>query len=365
MRVPLNDLSRGIVNINLPLQACIARVVKKGWFLMGAELKSFEAAFAEYLGVEDFVGLANGTDALEIALRCANVGGSDKVIVAPNAGMYGSISVLNCGAEPVFADVDPVTLCISPACVESLMTKGEYKAVIVTHLYGQMADVENICKIAHKNGMVVIEDCAQSHGARRQGGMAGTIGDITTFSFYPTKNLGALGDGGGLTSRNPATIGKARALRQYGWKARKYHVDMPNGQNSRLDEIQAACLVVKLPDLDQKNAKRRSIWLRYQQALNGRLPLIGRYDESFVAHLCVIRSNERDGLQSRLNKLGIDTDIHYPVLDYHQAVFGSRFSDIFLPAAEAACQEILTLPCFPEMTEAEVEYVAEALISPL
>jgi aminotransferase EvaB len=362
MKVPLNDLSREIADISSQLQERIARVMNRGWFLMGSELTDFEHAFAKYLGCTYFVGLANGTDALEIALRCMGVGSEDKVIVAPNAAMYGTLGVLNCGAEPVFSDVDPVTLCMSPESFASLAAKGDYKAVIVTHLYGQMAEIESICKIAHDHGIKVIEDCAQAHGARRHGRMAGTVGDIATFSFYPTKNLGALGDGGGLVSNDPEVLEKARSLRQYGWKTKKYFVDTPYGRNSRLDEIQAACLSVKLAKLDMRNARRRVIWSRYKVALNGQLPLVGSNDESFIAHLCVIRSIDRDNLRARLSESGVATDVHYPVPDYRQTIFGSRFAEIHRPVAEAACREVLTVPCFPEMTDAEVDYVADALI---
>lgn len=362
MKVPLNDLSREIAIISSDLQEKILEVMNRGWFLMGTELSGFENAFAKYLGCKYFVGLANGTDALEIALRCMDVGNKDKVILASNAAMYGTLGVLNCGAEPIFADIDPTTLCMSPASFASIVADGDYKAVIVTHLYGQMADIESICKIAHENGIKVIEDCAQAHGARRSGRMAGTVGDVSTFSFYPTKNLGALGDGGGLASNDPVVFEKACSLRQYGWRSKKYFVETPNGRNSRLDEIQAACLMVKLSKLDIRNARRRAIWSVYKEALKGRLSLIGNNDESFVAHLCVIRSQERELLQSRLKERGVVTEIHYPLPDYRQAIFGDRFKNIHLPITEAACQEVLTLPCFPEMTDEEVEYVADTLI---
>jgi len=361
MEVPLNDLSREIIGIIDILQVRVSEVMKRGWFLMGQELAGFESAFAKYLGSEYFAGVANGTDALEIALRSIGVDINDKVIVAPNAAMYGTLGVLSCGAEPVFADIDPVTLCMSPEYFNSLAESGEYKAVIVTHLYGQMADVESISRIAHYHGIKVIEDCAQSHGASRHGHKAGTIGDVATFSFYPTKNLGALGDGGGLACSDPGIYEKARALRQYGWSKQKYIVDIPHGKNSRLDEIQAACLMIKLQQLDHRNARRRDIWSSYNNALHDQISMVGSNDESFIAHLCVLRSNDRDNLKARLAASGVSTDIHYPLPDYRQKIFGDRFSKVCLPVTDKACQEVLTLPCFPEMTNEEVEYVSDML----
>lgn len=363
MKVPLNDLSREVTEIGSSIHEGIARVMKRGWFLMGEELDNFESKFANYLGVNHFVGLANGTDALEIALRCLDVGNGDKVIVAPNAAMYGTIGVLNCGAEPVFSDVDQVTLGISPESFESLISKGTYKAIIITHLYGQMANIETIYSIAHHHGIAVIEDCAQSHGARRLGRMAGSIGDIATFSFYPTKNLGAMGDGGGLACNSDYFYEMALAYRQYGWKNKKYHVDIPYGRNSRLDEIQAACLLAKLEKLDERNKRRREIWRYYKKELCNKITIIGSNDESFVAHLCVVLSQDRSFLQNELKKKGITTEIHYPVLDYRQKIFGSRYLEVYCPVAEATSERVLTLPCFPEMTDAEVEYVAKELVS--
>ncbi len=361
MKIPLNDLSREIEIVGPMIQEKIARVMERGWFLIGQELSSFESEFAKYLGINYFVGLANGTDALEIALRCCDVGLGDRVIVAPNAAMYGTLGVLRCGAKPIFADVDE-TLCMSSKRFEELANRGTYKAVIVTHLYGQMADIESISHIAHAHGIKVIEDCAQAHGARRAGKMAGTFGDITTFSFYPTKNLGAMGDAGGIGCNSPQYQEKARALRQYGWSKSKYHVDIPHGHNSRLDEIQAACLLVKLEKLEERNQRRRAIWSHYNNELKGRIHFIGRNDESFVAHLCVLLSQNRDYLQNQLKKRDIASEVHYPVPDFRQKVFNENPSDFNCPNADEACQRVLTLPCFPEMTDLEVEYVTQSLL---
>jgi dTDP-4-amino-4,6-dideoxygalactose transaminase len=259
----------------------------------------------------------------------------------------------------VFADVDPANLCLSAAGVEAAAKAGA-KAVIITHLYGQMTDAKGIVAVARKHGLRVIEDCAQAHGARRDGAIAGTVGDIACFSFYPTKNLGALGDAGGVATDDAKLADKAATLRQYGWKG-KYRVEVPHGRNSRMDEIQAAFLSAKLPHLDRRNARRKVIWSRYRDALKGRLDMVGSDDAEFVAHLCVVRAPARDTLRQRLTEHGIATDIHYPIPDHRQPVWGGRFDKLSLPVAEKACAEVLTLPCFPEMTDQEVGYVADTL----
>ena len=357
--IPFNDLKRETVELRPELDAAVTRVLDRGWYLVGEELKSFEQAFARYLGISHCLGMANGTDALELALRCLDVGMGDKVIVAPNAGMYGTIAVSRVGAEPLFADVDAQSLCLTPASVEAAANAGA-KAVIITHLYGQMADAKGIVAVACKHGMKLIEDCAQSHGARRDGAISGTVGDIACFSFYPTKNLGALGDAGGVATADAKLAEKAAALRQYGWKG-KYRVEVPHGRNSRMDELQAAFLSVKLPHLDRRNEQRKAIWKRYRDALGGKLQLVGSDGADFVAHLCVLRTPGRDALRQRLTDAGIATDIHYPIPDHRQPVWGGRFDALSLPVAEKACAEVLSLPCFPEMTDQEVAQVADAL----
>jgi dTDP-4-amino-4,6-dideoxygalactose transaminase len=357
--IPFNDLKRETAELRAELDAAAARVLDRGWYLVGEELKNFEQAFAGYLGIAHCLGMANGTDALELALRCLDVGNNDKVIVAPNAGMYGTIAVSRVGAEPVFADVDPRNLCLTPASIEAA-AKGGAKAVIITHLYGQMADAKAIVATARKYGLRVIEDCAQAHGARLDGTIAGTVGDIACFSFYPTKNLGALGDAGGVATGDAKLAEKAATLRQYGWKG-KYRVEVPYGRNSRMDEMQAAFLLAKLAHLDQRNERRRAIWRRYREALGGKLQLVGSDGADFVAHLCVLRAPDRDGLRQRLTDAGIATDIHYPIPDHRQPVWGGRFDAVSLPVAERACAEVLSLPCFPEMTDQEAAQVAETL----
>jgi len=361
VKIPLNNLSRETADILPSLNDVTARVFKRGWFLMGKELSDFEQAFATYLGVSNCVGLANGTDALEFALYCSGIEAKDRVIVAPNAGMYASIAVLRANAQPIYTDVDGDSLCMSAEKLALVATTANAKAVIVTHLYGQMADMESILKVASQHNLLVIEDCAQAHGARKAGRFAGTLGDIACFSFYPTKNLGALGDAGAIVTNNHAFAETARAIRQYGWKSRKYQVELPHGRNSRMDELQAAFLLAKLPKLDQRNARRKAIWQYYRDSIGDRLRFVGHTSEDFVAHLCVVRSAYRDTLRQRLSEHGIDTDIHYPIPDHRQPLWNERFSSVSMPIAELACQEVFTLPCFPEMTDNETSYVVETL----
>lgn len=363
MNVPLNDLLRETAELRGDLDVAAARVLDRGWFLMGSELAAFEEAFARYLKVEHCVAVANGTDALEIALRAIGVEGGDRVIVAPNAGMYGVTAAVQVGADPVFADVDRETLCMSAAQLDRVAASANAKAVIVTHLYGRLAAIEPILEVARRRGLRVIEDCAQAHGARRGTRMAGTFGDIGAFSFYPTKNLGALGDAGAIVTADAELAQTVRWLRQYGWRSGKYCVDVAHGRNSRMDEIQAAFLAAKLQHLDARNARRKAIWTAYREAAGDRVNFVGAAGEDYVAHLCVARSPERDALRKRLAERGIATDVHYPIPDHRQPVWGDRFSAVSAPEAERACAEVYTLPCFPEMTEAEISHVVESLVT--
>lgn len=361
MRIPLNDLKRETLQMRDLLDSALKRVLDRGWYLMGEEMAAFEQNFADYLGAKYCIAVANGTDALELALRCIGIGTGDRVAVVPNAGMYGGIAVSRVGAEPVFVDVDGDSLCMSAESLERVAMLGNVRCVIITHLYGQLADMKSLLDVATRYGLRVIEDCAQAHGARLQDRFAGTFGDIACFSFYPTKNLGALGDAGAIVTDSPEHADIARHIRQYGWKPGKYLVDMPNGRNSRMDELQAAMLLAKLPQLENRNTRRKAIWQFYRDNVAGKLCLVGSADKTFVAHLCVVRSRQRDLLRQKLSDHGISTDIHYPVLDYRQAVWQGRYDDVSLPSAEQASDEIFTLPCFPEMTDAEIGYVADTL----
>lgn len=357
--IAINDLARNHQAGLAELRDACERVVSSGWYVLGNEVTRFEGNFADYCGAGHCVGVANGTDALEIALRAAMVQPGDKVIVTANAGMYAAIAINACSAEPLFVDVDPVTMNMNPDSLEAALSL-KPRAVMVTHLYGRMAAIAKLTGAAHDAGVVVIEDCAQAHGARLDGKHAGTFGDIGCFSFYPTKNLGALGDGGGLVTSDATLANRARQLRQYGW-ARKYHCETPGGRNSRLDEIQAAMLSVKLGWLDRQNQVRRLVAKRYFEGIhNPHITTQPRDGESDVVHLYVVRTPYRARLAEYLSSTGVQTDVHYPVPDHRQPMFGDRFAAVRLPVTEALAGEILTLPCHPSLSEEEIVHVIDA-----
>jgi len=357
----INDLLRHNGAIKADLDDAFARLVDSGWYILGRQVTDFERAFAEYCGVADVVGVANGTDAIELALRAVGVTQSHRVALAANAGGYGTIAVNAIGAEPVYIDIERDTYGMSPASLEDALRRTDVSAVIVTHLYGQLAAVEEIADIARRHGVRLIEDCAQAHGARRAGKAAGSFGDAASFSFYPTKNLGALGDGGAVATNDPQVAAAVRSLRQYGWSS-KYRTAVPHGRNSRLDELQAGVLLAKLPHLDGWNSRRGEIADRYDKLIqHPRVFLPKASGSDHVAHLYVLRCADRDGLAEHLRSVGIPYDIHYPLPDYRQEIFGGRFAELTLPETEEACAQVLTLPCFPEMTDEEVNDVADAV----
>ncbi|HPZ57786.1 MAG TPA: DegT/DnrJ/EryC1/StrS family aminotransferase [Ottowia sp.] len=345
----------------LDLTAVLGQVIASERYVLGPWVQAFESAFAAYVGVGHAIGVANGTDALELALRGLDIGPGQRVLTVANAGFYGSSAILAVGAEPVYADVDPVTLNLAPQVLAEMLGSQAIHAVIATHLYGRMADMTVIAPLCRVAGVSLIEDCAQAHGARLAGRAAGAWGDVACFSFYPTKNLGALGDGGALVTGIDALADRLRALRQYGWGS-KYEVVCRGGRNSRLDELQAAVLAAKLPGLDVANAERRAIAARYTAAfadMSLQAPVVGA-DEN-VAHLYVIRSPRRDALRMHLTACGVASDVHYPVPDHRQPMHVGAYADVHLPVSEAACHQVLTLPCFPGMTDSQVSQVIDAV----
>lgn len=356
MQVPLNDLRRTTATAADSLRAAFDRVLERGSFVLGQEVAGFEREFAAYCGVAHCVTVGNGSDALELALRAVGVGPGDEVVTVANAAMYATIAIVNCGATPIYADVLESTLTMSPPSLGSVLSE-RTGAVIVTHLYGRLADIQAICRVAQSRNIPLLEDCAQAHGARLRDRRAGSFGAAGCFSFYPTKNLGALGDGGAVTTGDRALADRLQALRQYGWD-RKYHVAVNGGRNSRLDEMQAAILRARLPHLDTDNARRRAIAHAYADRIRhpGIRPLPAGGEES-VAHLAVVRSAQRDALRSHLERHGVATDIHYPIPDHRQPVMAAEGRQIRLPVTERACAEVLSLPCFPALEDAEVDHV--------
>lgn len=355
--IPLNDLSRQDPALQAELLAAAQRVIASGWYILGPEVAAFETQWAAYCGVPHAISVANGTDALKIALRALDIGPDDDVITVANAGMYSTTAIRSCGARPVYAEIDRATLNLTPTGLAEALTP-RTRAVIITHLYGRMADMPVLLDIARQAGLKVIEDCAQAHGARLHGRAAGSWGDVGCFSFYPTKNLGALGDGGALVTTQAALADRVRQLRQYGW-VHKYEAHYAGGRNSRLDELQAAFLRVKLPYLDAGNAARQRIAAHYAaQLADLPLTLPAPAGGAMIYHLYVVQTPHRAQLQAALQARGIASDIHYPTPDYLQPVhadLGLRAGH--LSHTEQACAQVLSLPCFPELTEAEVAEV--------
>lgn len=361
--IRLNDLKREYSFFEAPLQEAARAVVASGYYLSGPATKSFCADFSRYLGVPHVIPVANGTDALELALRALGIGAGDEVIMAANAGGYGTTAASLVGAVPAYADVVAPDMTLDPASVAAMLST-RTRAVIVTHLYGNHADVAGIraaLDAAGRRDVPLVEDCAQSHGARRGGRLAGTQGVVACFSFYPTKNLGALGDAGAVVTADETLAAKLRALHQYGWTER-YRNTLAHGRNSRMDELQAAFLSVKLRRLDELNAMRRRVLKRYRAALPSSYKVCARQGEETVAHLAVISCPDRAAAAAHLERQGVETGVHYPTLDCDQPGWSTMQKKASaLEVSRRAVAQILTLPCYPHLTDAECESVCSAL----
>lgn len=360
--IPIVDLSPKIALNEAVLTSVFAKVIKSNRYILGEEVSGFETEFAQYLGANYCVGVASGTDALELGLKSFNLPNGSLVGAVANAGAYSTNAILTANLTPFMMDVDLETKVITLAEVTKAIKNG-VQAIIATHLYGllipQILEIAEICK---KNKVLLLEDCSQCHGARDGDKFAGTFGNAGVFSFYPTKNLGALGDGGCIVSNDENIYRYVKILRQYGW-VEKYDVRSLNGINSRLDELQAAILRIFLPQLDDCNNKRHLIASRYRQEIkNVHITLPSHnFEKNFVAHLFVIRSSHRDQLKKFLTNNGVSSEIHYPILDYRQAAYNKVFHDITLENSEILAAEVLSIPCFPDMTEAQVSTVIAAL----
>lgn len=358
--IPINSLSAHVLNLRNEIDASVKRVLDRAWFVLGPEVDAFEESFATYHGVGHCLAVANGTDALELGLRAIGVEMGDRVGTVANAGMYTSSALIAIGADPIYMDVDLGTRLAASEEIERVIALG-VKTVVVTHLYGRAhPDIAEIAENCRKAGVGLVEDCAQAHGAAVAGKRVGSFGDVGCFSFYPTKNLGALGDGGAVICNDSALAAKIRQLRQYGW-SNKYRVELAGGCNSRLDEVQAAILSVFLPHLEDWNARRRRIALQYAAGISHPDVWLPETRDDDVAHLFVIRSSRRDALRAHLLQHQVGSDIHYPVPDHRQPVFGRVYEDTHLPNTERLAEEVLTLPCYPEMTLDEASAVIDAV----
>ena len=337
------------------VQAAIARVIERGWFVLGPELDAFESAFANATGAAHAVGVGNGTDALALALRVIGVGAGDEVVTAPLSAAYSALAIMMTGARPVFADIDPNRLTLDPAAVEAAVTP-RTRAIMPVHLYGQPADMPAIAAIASRHGLAIVEDCCQAHLATCGGRPVGSFGAAAAYSFYPTKNLGALGDGGAITVNDAALAARLRRLRNGGQSDRYRHAEF--GVNSRLDEMQAAILRARLGWLPGWTATRRQLAADYRAALDGAdIVVPPELDAGHVYHLFPVLSDRRDAVRERLQARGVETLIHYPVpIPRQPALAGERPAEC--PVADRVCDQVFSLPLHQGMTRDTVRTIA-------
>jgi aminotransferase EvaB len=365
----MNDLKRLFGLHQNAVEQAALDAMRSGWWLNGPRGKAFSEEFRAYLDVAECILVANGTDALEIALR-ALLGERDpaglEVVTVANAGGYTTTACRQIGLTPVYADIDAASQVLNLDCALAAISP-QTLAVVATHLYGNVVDVPALRAEMDRAGFAgvpIVEDCAQSHGARVGDRLTATMGEIATFSFYPTKNLGAFGDGGAIATNDAALAGTVRALQQYGWRA-KYDIGLSGARNSRMDEMQAAILSALLPHLDNHNAERAAILARFAAAAGGKVRFIERSAGS-VVHLAVALCDEREPFRAFLGQRGIASEIHYPILDNDQHGWRDlpqRIGSGDLAISRASVERIVTLPCFPGMSETEIERICAALAS--
>jgi dTDP-4-amino-4,6-dideoxygalactose transaminase len=351
------------------IDSAMQRVLTAGLYILGPEVAAFEQEFANFLAAIHTVGVGSGTDALMLALRAAEVGPQDVVITVSNTAVATVAAIQSLGAEALLVDVDPETFTMDPRHLEHALDSASgqalrVKAVLPVHLFGHPAEMDGILNVARSRGLVVIEDCAQAHGAMMGDRKVGSLGDSGAFSFYPTKNLPALGDGGAVVTSDLSTLERLRLLRQYGWKER--YISEIEGWNSRLDELQAAVLRVRLRYLDAENQRRRAIAALYSSQLTGSetIPPHVRRDCFHVYHQYVVRTSHREALQARLKKNHIGSSILYPVPIHLQPAYKGkiRMAPDGLPITERLCSEILSLPIYPELTNDQVECIIRVVL---
>jgi len=359
MTIPFNAIAVQDAGIRDEILAAMRRVVERGWFILGEEGEAFEREFAALTGCTGAAGVGTGTDAIRLALEAVGVHAGDDVVTVPLTAGYTALAISMLGARPVFCDVEPGTLTMDPVRLEAALTP-KTRAIVPVHLYGQCADLAAIGAIAAKRGIPVVEDCAQSVAATFDGRPAGSFGTASAFSFYPTKNLGAYGDGGAVTSNLASVIDKVKRLRNGGQGSRYRHVEL--GVNSRLDEMQAAVLRVKLAHLQGVTIARRSLAARYDAALKGvRLP-VERPGRRHVYHLYAVRHPRRDALAEALAAAGVGTLVHYPIPVHLQPAYTPLgLARGTFPVSEQAADELLSLPLYPGLTSAQQDAVIAAV----
>ena len=363
LTIPQNNPKAGYLAHQAEIDAAIREVLESGWYILGKQVAAFEEEFASFVGVQHAVGVANGTDALNLALRGLGIGAGDGVITVSHTAVATVAAIELAGATPILVDIDPHTFLMDLNQVEAVLRtfQPRPKAILPVHLYGQMVDMPALLALAQRFDAKVVEDCSQAQGATWQGKQAGSFGDVAAFSLYPTKNLGALGDGGIIATNDTAIATKIRQLREYGWEKR---VSLMPGLNSRLDEMQAAILRAKLRHLAAENSQRQAIARQYNQGLADSglcTPAVADL-ASHVYHQYVIRTPQRDTVQQRLREQGIGTLIHYVQPVHLQPAYLQRLPmPLPLAQTEQAVAEILSLPMFPQLTDAQVATVIDLL----
>lgn len=361
MQIPFVSFLPMEKELDQELRNAFERVYSRSWYILGEEDKAFEQAFASYLGVNNCVGVGNGLDALVLALRALKIGPGDEVIVPSNTYIASVLAISYAGATPVLVEPDIDTFNIDPHLIESAIT-GKTKAIMPVHLYGQACDMDPVMKIADKYGLFVIEDCAQAHGATFKGKKVGTFGIVAGFSFYPGKNLGALGDSGAVVTDNDELASEIRALSNYGSDYKYHHI--LKGVNSRMDEMQAAFLSVKLPHLDRMNQERRRIADMYSSKINNPKVILPAVNPECVPvwHIYGVRCEERDALENFLKERGIGTNKHYPTpIHLQEAYKDLAIPEGALPIAEKISKTELSLPIYYGMTDEEIQYVIDSV----
>ena len=358
--ISLFSLDRKISKFRSQIDKSFLDVISSGNVILGDKVDAFEKEFSSYINVSECVSVANGTDALRICMLALGLGPDSKICTVANAGFYSSTAIISIGAHPVYVDVDLETHNINFQILSNFLKNTHVDAIVLTHLYGSaISDLISIIDLCRTKGILVIEDCAQAHGAKIDGKMVGSFGDMAAFSFYPTKNLGGLGDAGAVISNSSIYISNARSLRTYGWE-KKYHVSTKFGGNSRMDELQAGFLSIFLPSLNFENQRRRQIAEKYNEILSKKssvqTPKI--QGEEYVAHLYVIRTDNRSLLENYFSEKSVQTAVHYPIPDHMQSVVAQNVS---LVNTENLSKQVLTLPCRPDFNEAEIEYMLDVL----
>ncbi len=357
--IRINDLSRALNAERTELIEAVADVLDSGWLVHGPQHAAFESELAAYVGTRHAIAVASGTDALELALQAVMPTRRRAVVTTANCGGYSATAARRAGFVVRYVDIDAATMCLDPTSLEAVLDDS-VGVVVVTHLYGRAADVAAVRRVAAVHGARVLEDCAQAIGATTADGRVGSLADAAAFSFYPTKNLGALGDGGAVTTSDDAIAVTVRELRQYGWQG-KYTIGRDGGRNSRLDEVQAAVLRRRIKRLDAENARRRAIIAAYTAAASPRVQVLPADGQDHVGHLAVVIAEERDALRAHLAERGIGSDVHYPVPDHRQPAWAEEFAAVSLPVTEWAAEHILTIPMFPGLRDDEIERICDAL----